>query len=199
MKKGFKKALETMDSYSLLKYKSKLIDVINLVHPSSKISKATVKYEEKDISTLDAIMRGYNVSANTWEVNQGNAGQIVAKAVKEGKITEEEAKVTLQKAKADNWKELLESRSLGILAGIRNIRNILLSKPDQNTLIEICALVSNPKLIREGMILPSQLDIANDIIMSEFNTPASRTISQALAKGYELAVPNLALALPGNN
>ena len=199
MKKGFKSVLESLDSYSLLKYKSKLIDIINLVHPSPKLSTAKIEYNGEQVSTIDAIMKGYNVSANTWEVNQGEAGQIVAKAVKEGKLTDEEAKVTLTQAKADNWKELLDTNKLGILAALRNLRNVLINNPDSSTINKLCDLVSNPTLIREGKIMPYQLDLANEIMLSEFSTSYSRQISQALAKGYELAIPNLKELLPGNN
>ena len=199
MKKGFKSVLESLDSYSLLKYKSKLIDIINLVHPSPKLSTAKIEYNGEQVSTIDAIMKGYNVSANTWEVNQGEAGQIVAKAVKEGKLTEEEAKETLTQAKADNWKELLDTNKLGILAALRNLRNILINNPSQDTINKLCDLVSNPTLIKEGKIFPYQLDVANEIMLSEFSTSYSRQISQALAKGYELAIPNLKELLPGNN
>ena len=191
MKKGFKSALESLDTYSLLKYKSNLIDIINLVHPSPKLSRATVEYNGEKVSTIDAIMKGYNVSANTWEVNQGEAGQIVAKAVKEGKLTDKEAKETLTQAKADNWKELLDTNKLGILAALRNLRNVLLNNPESSTINKLCDLVSNPALIREGKIMPYQLDLANEIMITEFNSPYARQISQALAKGYELAIPNL--------
>lgn len=199
MKKGFKSALESLDTYSLLKYKSNLIDLINLVHPSPKLSRATVEYNGEKVSTIDAIMKGYNVSANTWEVNQGEAGQIVAKAVKEGKLTDEEAKETLTQAKADNWKELLDTNKLGILAALRNLRNVLLNNPESSTINKLCDLVSNPTLIREGKIMPYQLDLANEIMIAEFNSPYARQISQALAKGYELAVPNLSALIPGQN
>ena len=199
MKKGFKSALESLDTYSLLKYKSNLIDLINLVHPSPKLSKATVEYNGEKVSTIDAIMKGYNVSANTWEVNQGEAGQIVAKAVKEGKLTEEEAKETLTQAKADNWKELLDTNKLGILAALRNLRNVLLNNPESSTITKLCELVSNPTLIREGKIMPYQLDLANEIMIAEFNSPYARQISMALAKGYELAIPNLSALIPGQN
>lgn len=144
-------------------------------------------------------MKGYNVSANTWEVNQGEAGQIVAKAVKEGKLDDQEAKQVLTQAKADNWKELLDTNKLGILAALRNLRNILINNPSQDTINKLCDLVSNPTLIREGKIFPYQLDVANEIMLSEFSTSYSRQISQALAKGYELAIPNLKELLPGNN
>lgn len=199
MKKGFKDALETLDTYSLLKYKSKLFDVINLAHPSGARSGAVVEHEGKEVFTLDAIMRGYNVSANTWEVNQGKAGQIVAKAVKEGKISETEAKEILKEAKAENWKELLLDGNLGILACIRNLRNILKSSPDTETIDAVVKLVSDPKLIKKGKIMPYQIDIANEIMLSEFSTSDSRRISSALALGYELAIPNLATLLPGRN
>ena len=199
MKKGFKSALESLDTYSLLKYKSNLIDIINLVHPSPKLSKATVEYNGEKISTIDAIMKGYNVSANTWEVNQGEAGQIVAKAVKEGKLTDKEAKETLTQAKADNWKELLDTNKLGILAALRNLRNVLINNPESSTINKLCDLVSNPTLIREGKIMPYQLDLANEIMIAEFNSPYARQISQALAKGYELAIPNLSALIPGQN
>lgn len=199
MKKGFKSVLESLDSYSLLKYKSKLIDIINLVHPSPKLSTAKVEYNGEQVSTLDAIMKGYNVSANTWEVNQGNAGQIVAQAVREGKLDDKEAKEILSQAKADNWKELLDTNKLGILAALRNLRNILINNPSQDTINKLCDLVSNPTLIREGKIFPYQLDVANEVMLSEFSTPYSRQISMALAKGYELAIPNLKELLPGMN
>ena len=199
MKKGFKSALESLDTYSLLKYKSNLIDIINLVHPSPKLSRATVEYNGEKISTIDAIMKGYNVSANTWEVNQGEAGQIVAKAVKEGKLTDKEAKATLTQAKADNWKELLDTNKLGILAALRNLRNVLINNPESSTINKLCDLVSNPTLIREGKIMPYQLDLANEIMIAEFNSPYARQISQALAKGYELAIPNLSALIPGQN
>ena len=199
MKKGFKSALESLDTYSLLKYKSNLIDIINLVHPSPKLSRATVEYNGEKVSTIDAIMKGYNVSANTWEVNQGEAGQIVAKAVKEGKLTDKEAKETLTQVKADNWKELLDTNKLGILAALRNLRNVLLNNPESSTINKLCDLVSNPALIREGKIMPYQLDLANEIMIAEFNSPYARQISQALAKGYELAIPNLSALIPGQN
>ena len=199
MKKGFKSAIESYDSYQLLKYKSTLIDVINLVHPKPSESQATVKVEGEDVYTIDAIMRGMNVSADTWEVNQGEAGQIVAKAVKEGKIDVEEAKEVLTQAKADNWAELLDNNKLPILACLRNLRNILINNPTQDTVNKVCDLVSNPKLIKEGKIFPYQLDLANEIMLTEFSNSNARQISQALAKGYELAISNLKDLLPGNN
>jgi len=199
MKKGFASTLEKLDTYSLLKYKSSILDIFNLVHPNQKNSKATVEYEGKVVPTFEAIVKGYNVSADTWEVAQSEAGQIVAKAVKEGKLSEEKAKEVLTEAKAENWKGLLTENKLGILAAVRNIRNILTNNPDQITVEKLCSLLSDEVAIRNGKIMPYQLDLANEVLIAEFNDSNSRKVSQALLDGYQKAIPNLAELLTGNN
>lgn len=199
MKKGFKSAIENMDSYSLLKYKTPLIDVINLVHPTPSASKAYVVHNGERISVIDAIMKGLSVSADTWEVAQSDAGQEVAKAVKEGKIDKSDAEKILKEAKAENWGALLNEGKLGILAALRNIRNILKTDAKSSTIDALCALLSDAEAIRKGKIMPYQIDLANEVLMAEFSTSDARKISQALLKGYETAVPNLAEMLPGRN
>lgn len=197
MKKGFRSALESMDAYSLLKYKSSLIDVINLVHPSPKNAKATVEVNGERISVIDAIMKGLSVSADTWEVAQSDAGQEVAKAVKEGKIDKDEAEKILKEAKAENWDALLTEGKLGIMAALRNIRNILKTDAKSTTIDSLCLLLSDPEAIRKGKIMPYQMDLAHEVTISEFSNSDSRRIAQALLKGFEAAVPNLAEMLPG--
>jgi polyhydroxyalkanoate synthesis regulator phasin len=199
MKKGFATALEKLDTYSLLKYKSSILDLFNLVHPKQENSKATVEFEGKMVPTFEAIVKGYNVSADTWEVAQSDAGQVVAQAVREGKLSEEQAKEVLTEAKSENWKGLLTENKLGILAAIRNIRNILLNKPDSDTINKLCSLLSDEVAIRNGKVMPYQLDMANEVLYTEFNDNNSRQVSKALLEGYEKAIPNLAEILTGNN
>jgi hypothetical protein len=199
MKKGFKEVLEKLDSYSLLKYKNSLIDVINLVHPSPSASKSLSEVNGEKVSTLSAIMKGLSVSADTWEVAQSDAGQEVAKAVKEGKIDEAKAAEILKEAKAENWDALLTESKLGVLAAIRNIRNVLKTVNKQATVAKLCALLSDGEAIRKGKIMPYQIDLAHEVVNTEFSDTYSRSIAQALLKGYESAVPNLAEMLPGRN
>lgn len=199
MKKGFRTALESMDSYGLLKYKSSLIDVINLVHPSPKRNGASVEVNGERISVLDAIMKGLSVSADTWEVAQSDAGQEVAKAVKEGKIDENQAEKILKEAKAENWDALLSENKLGILAALRNIRNVLKTVSKADTIKKLCSLLSDGEIIRKGKVMPYQIDMAHEVTISEFGNADSRTIAQALLGGYEAAIPNLKEMLPGNN
>ena len=199
MKKGFAAAIEKMDAHLVLKYKKALIDVINLVHPDPKNSASLVEVNGEKVNVLDAVMKGLPVSADTWEVAQSDAGQEVAKAVKEGKIDKDQAKEILKEAKAENWGALLNEGKLGILAALRNIRNMMNTVSKGQTFDALCELVGNADAIRKGKIMPYQIDLANEVVTSEFNNFESRKISQALLKGYETSIPNLAEMLPGRN
>ena len=92
MKKAFKKAIEELDTYSLLKYKKDIIDVANLVHPNPNNSNATVEVDGEKIPTITAIMRGAKVSADTWETGLSDVGQVV----KEFDLSEEEKEQALK-------------------------------------------------------------------------------------------------------
>jgi len=199
MKKGFAAAIEKMDAYSILKYKKALVDVINLVHPNPNNSTAMVEHNGEKVNVIDAVIKGLPVSADTWEVAQSDAGQEVAKAVKEGKIDEAQAEKILKEAKAENWTALLTDGKLGILAALRNIRNVMKTVSDAKTYDLLCTLLSDGEAICKGKIMPYQIDMANEVINAEFSSPESRKISKALLKGYEMAVPNLAEMLPGRN
>lgn len=198
MKKGFKKVLETLDTYQLAKYKNTVIDIANLVHPKSSLSTAMITTSNGEkMRTLDALMQGITVSADTWEVAQSEAGQEVAKAVKEGKLSAEKAAEVLKEAKNDNWETLLLDGKLPILAALRNLRNMLKS-PRTSVIEAVCALVSDTKKIREGKVMPYQIDYAYEVVKMEFgSTYEGRTVMQALHTGYEYSVPNLASVMPG--
>ena len=201
MKKGFAKVLETSDTYVLAKYRKVAVDISNLAHPDPKNSQALVKVtvngEETEMKTLDALMKGIVVSADTWEVAQSEAGQEVAKAVREGKLTKDEAEKVLTEAKNENWNQLLKEGRLGILAALRNIRNILKGGNDEVVDL-LCQLLSNGELILKGKIMPYQIDTAYEVVQAEFKSHKSfHKISQALIDGYNKSVPNLKDALPG--
>ena len=197
MKKGFAAVLEALDTYQLAKYKDTVIDMANLTHPKSALSKAEIVVDGKKMKVIDALMKGITVSADTWEVANSEAGQEVAKAVKAGKLTKAEAEATLANAKNDNWEAMLTEGRLGILAAIRNIRSML-NSPRKEVVDALCKLVSNGQAIRNGKIMPYQIDYAYEVVKKEFSNSADgRRVMEALLKGYEYAVPNLAEALPG--
>lgn len=197
MKKGFKAVLEALDTFQLARYKDTVIDMSNLVHPNSALSKAEIVVDGKKMKVIDALMKGITVSADTWEVANSEAGQEVAKAVKAGKLTKAEAEVTLANAKNENWEALLKEGKLGILAAVRNVRSML-KTPKKEVIDALCALVSNGEKIRTGKVMPYQIDYAYEVVKQEFaSTSDGRRVMEALLKGYEYAIPNLAEALPG--
>lgn len=197
MKKGFASAIESLDTYQLAKYKKSIIDMSNLVHPNSTRSTATVTVDNKEMKTLDALMQGVTVSADTWEVANSEAGQLVAQAVKEGKLDKEEAQKVLADAKNDNWETLLKEGKLGILAALRNIRNML-KDPKPEVINALAELISNSTIIRKGMIMPYQMDLAFEIVKNEFHKSEYATlIKNALTTGLEYSIPNLASILTG--
>lgn len=198
MRVGFAHAIESFDTYKLAKYKKSIINIANLVHPNPSKSKATFETEAGEIvNTLNALMRGIAISADTWEVAQSDAGQQVAKAVKEGKLSKEEAKEVLAEAKADNWESLLREGKLGVLAALRNIRNIM-KNPREEIINAWCALVTNTEAIRKALILPIHFDLAYDVVNSEFaDYDYASNVKLALQKGYINSIPNLSQIFTG--
>lgn len=197
MKKGFASVLENADANLLAKYKSTVIDIANLVHPRSKVSTATVVVDGKEMKVLDALMKGITVTADTWESNNSEAGQIVAEAVRQGKMSKSEADKVLAEAKNDNWESLLNDGKLGVLAALRNIRNIM-KDPRKSVIDAWCKLITDDGKIRNSLIQPMQIDLAYETVMSEFSqADYSPKVQQALLDAYEKAIPNLAATLPG--
>lgn len=198
MKKGFKSVLEKASIYELAKYKKTTIDISNLTHPDIKKSRAVMKINGMDMNVIDALLKGITVSADTWEVANSEAGQVVAQAVKDGKLSTDAAEKVLTEAKNENWKALLEEGKLGILAAVRNIRNIL--KGNDDSVINLLAdLVKDGNKIRNGKIMPYQLEQAMTIVQNEFQDFNSRKLLKSLEQGMITALPNLKELLSGRN
>ena len=198
IRKGFAYNLENYDVYSLAKYKKSNVDIANLVHPNPNNSKATLTDDNGTVAkVLDLLMQDYPVTADTWEVAQSEAGQEVAKAVREGKLTQDEAEKVLKEAKADNWESLLREGKLGILAALRNIRNIM-KNPRKEIIDMWCSLISNQELIRKGLILPIHFDLAYDVIDREFKDyDYAHQVMSALQNAYIKSIPNLSSVFTG--
>lgn len=196
MKKGFASVLENASAYELAKYKKTTIDISNLTHPNIGSSKATVTIDGKEMNVIDALLKGMTISADTWETANSEAGQIVAQAVKEGKLTKEKAEKVLNEAKNDNWEGLLNEGKLGILAAVRNLRNIL--KGDRDSVIDkVAELVKDGAKIRQGKVMPYQLEQAMTIVQDTSSTAAGRKLVAALETGMITALPNLKELLTG--
>ncbi len=198
MKKGFASALLSAGAYELAKYSKTVIDITNLVHPDVSKSKATVILDGKEENVIDALMKGQTIPADTWERANSEAGQIVTEAVRTGKLSQEKAKEVLTQAKNDNWEDLLKEGKLGILAAVRNLRNIL-DGDSRNVIDLVCALVQDGEKIRNGKVMPYQLEFAMTAVQEsgKGKTAIGRQVLDALEKGMIAALPNLRTLLTG--
>jgi hypothetical protein len=226
IRKGFKEAIENSDTYTLAKYQMKgksvsLVDIVNLVHPHETPINGTVfvtqteylkavtgtKFE-KDIVTLDALENGnVGISAlkalvlgllhqfNTVEDKNTESGKTVAAKVKSGEITKEQAATELNDAKSENYKELIETKKIGYLALLRNVRNILKTN-DNDLLDKACELLVDEKFIKKSLVWPHQIDLAMEVMLTEFNGTQLAKVVKALNTAYELSIPNLAELMP---
>jgi len=192
IKKGFKSALEAADEYELAKYQASnrdlsLVDIVNLVHP---------KPSEKMVPVFAKLMKGELKQFNTVEDKNTKAGQEVAAKVKAGEITAEQATEVLNAAKEDNYAELIETRKIGYLALLRNLRNILKTGAKAEVIKGACELLTDKKLIKQSLVFPHQIDLALEIMLDEFGASTARPFISALNTAYELAIPNLTELFP---
>lgn len=196
IKKGFKAAIESADKYELAKYQAKgstisLVDIFNLVHPVPRN-----KEMQKVFSDL---MTGKLKQFNTVEDKNTKTGQEVAAKVKSGQITKEQAAVVLQEAKEDNYAELIQTRKIGYLALLRNLRNILKNTNNSNLIDQACNLLTDQNLILKSLVFPHQIDIALEIMLTEFKPSQMSKFVKALNTAYELSIPNLTQLFTNGN
>ena len=72
------------------------------------------------------------------------------------------------------------------------------SNANSDTVNMLCNLIGDGNKIRNGLIMPYQIDTAYEVVREEVGSSyEQRDILTALLKGYEAAVPNLKAALPG--
>jgi hypothetical protein len=222
IKKGFRDAIENADAYALAKYQMKgksvsLVDIVNLVHPKETAVNGTIevsmanyvkavkgtKFEKEavpagdtiKIPALKALVLGILKQFNTVEDKNTEAGKKVAEAVKTGEITKDEAKVQLNEAKTENYKGLIETKKIGYLALLRNVRNILKTE-DSDLLDKACELLIDQKFIVKSLVWPHQIDLALEVMLMEFSGRPLQRVAKALGTAYERSIPNLRELLP---
>jgi 60 kDa SS-A/Ro ribonucleoprotein len=188
IKRGFKIALESADTYELAKYQGKgktikMVDLVNLVHP---------KPSEKMAETFKKLMKGELKQFNTAEDKNTKSGQEVSNRLKSGVITKDQAIVELNEAKSENWTQLIKDGTIGYLALLRNLRNIAMESTDA-VFVEALNMLTNPEKIRQSLVFPHQLDLAFEVLINENTFPENRRVRLLIAvdKAYELSISNL--------
>ena len=173
MKKGLAKAFDKFDRYALAKYRGegkgfKLVDVVNLVHPTPV---------EKNADAIMALVKGELKSFDTWETELSKVGQIA---------TTEEEKADFKK---DVWVKLIREKKLGYFALLRNLRNIIEQAPE--IINEALETLTNEDIIKKSLVLPFRFLTAFEEIQKLTDGKIVRTVLMALNKAVDIAVSNV--------
>lgn len=132
MKKGFAKAFDKFDGYQLAKYRGekkavKLVDLVNLIHPTPTQGNA---------KALQDLVDGKLRNTQTWEA----------------KLTETGKDAGTSKRAA--WEDLILQEKLGYMALLRNLRNILQANISNRALDKALAYLTNPKAVANSKQFP---------------------------------------------
>lgn len=208
--------------YQMKNNEVSLVDIVNAVHPAQtkrhgfikvsvedlkKALKGTKFEKEYDFSQLGpgedtieipalrALVLGILKQFNTVEDKNTEAGKEVSDLVKSGEVTKAEAEKILVEKKSENYEELIKTKKIGYLALLRNVRNII--KTGKSTLLDqACELLVNAEFIRKSLVWPHQIDLALEVMLTEFSGSQLSKVAKALGEAYELSIPNLEKLLP---
>jgi len=173
LKKGFAKAFDKFDAYQLAKYKGenkdvKLVDVVNLVHPIPT---------KRNEDALNSLVNGQLKNTKTWESMLTKAGQ------------EAKSEDDLTQLKSDAWKQLIESKTLGYFALLRNLRNIITQAPE--TIDLACEMLVDTNMISKSKVLPFRFTTAYEEINKLSQDSTTRKVIMALDQALNISAMNV--------
>jgi len=175
IKIGLANALKSFDEYQLAKYSRptdiKLRDVLFLTHPKPDNDEQKMLFEKLANGTLEV--------PYTWETELSALGQ--------QSFESDEAKQAAFKAK---WEELIDSRKVGYMAMMRNLRNILQARVSSEHITRAAEYLSNEKAVLNSKQLPFRFYAAYAEI-DEVPGFDSRTLMDALEDAVKLSAQNV--------
>ncbi|MNK38075.1 TROVE domain protein [compost metagenome] len=139
IQKGLGASFNNFDEYQFAKYNRnadvKLKDALFLVHPKAKDADQQLIFNK---IASDSLSTPY-----TWETELSALGK--------NRFINESARAL---AFTRKWEEMIESKKIGYMALLRNLRNILEANVSGNHIEMICAYLSNEKAVLSSKQLP---------------------------------------------
>ena len=173
LKAGLRDRMSAFDEYQFAKYNRdglvKLKDVLFLTHPKNK-EKQELFNKIKD----DSLEVPY-----TWETVLAKVGQVEYK--------DEEEK---QKAFTKAWEELIDSKKLGYMALMRNLRNILEAKVSVEHIEKVSKYLSNKDAVIKSKQFPFRFLSAYYQIQNVSSADTS-ILLEALEKAVIISAENI--------
>lgn len=139
VQKGLAAAFNNFDEYQFAKYNRntdvKLRDALFLVHPKAK--------DESQQAILDGIVSNTLATPYTWEKELSQAGQ-------QKYASQSEKALAMTRI----WEELIDSRKLGYMATLRNLRNMLDANVSPGHVRKLCVFLTDEKAVAHSKQLP---------------------------------------------
>ena len=137
---GLQRAFNRFDEYQFAKYdrdnlEVKLRDALFLVHPKAK--------DENQQALFDKIVNRSLETPYTWETELSALGQ-------QHFESDEQKKDSFR----DKWEELIDSRKLGYMAMMRNLRNMLQSSVSLPQMLDVARRLSDAESVAKSKQLP---------------------------------------------
>lgn len=183
---GLQDSFNRFDEYQFAKYNRdteiKLRDALFLVHPKAK--------DESQQTLFNKIINNELEIPYTWETELSALGQISF-----------ESKEEKNKAICAKWEELIDSKKIGYMALMRNLRNILNAKVSTEYITKVCETLSDAENVRRSKQLPFRFLAAYREIAKVKSAYAGRVLDaleQAVsvsAEGIKGFAPNISVAI----
>ena len=173
LKKGFATAFDKFDDYQISKYKMsnkevKLVDVVNIVHPIPT---------DRNREALNLLINDKLKNTETWEAKLSVVGQTA------------ENEEDLSKMKSDVWGELISTKKLGLMAMLKNLRNIINDSP--NSIPLVCESLKNEKFIKNSKVLPFRFATAYEEISKLESSKEVRDVLIAISSAMDISCKNI--------
>lgn len=174
---GLKESFNRFDEYQFAKYDRqgqavRLRDALFLVHPKAK--------DEAQQALFDKIAAGTLETPYTWETELSALGQQAFRSPIEKEI-----------AFRAKWEELIDSRKLGYMAMLRNLRNILEVGVSAGHIANVCAFLSDSEQVRRSRQFPFRF-LSAYIETANIHSVHTASVLTALEKAAEAAAENIA-------
>lgn len=175
IQKGLAKSFNHFDEYQFAKYNREaevsLRDALFLVHPKAK--------DEHQQLLFNKIANEELAVPYTWETRFSELGK--------QKFENDNEK---QAAKRKEWEALIDSKQVGYMAMMRNLRNIILAEVSVEHMIKVCAFLSNEENVANAKQLPFRFLAAYREIKI-LNSDVVSMVLDALEKALSYSVKNV--------
>jgi len=174
LRRAFKGRLEKSTAYELKKYESKnnsvkLRDVVKLSRPNPELTGDPDLFKKVIESRLPKIQ-------TVQTVNAESTGE----------------------SRAENYKQMLQENKLGYMAALKNIRNIIQSGADSETIDSLCELLRNERACLKSKCLPFRyVDAYNEIKLLKIDSFLIKKLSLAIEEGFKISSRNIGIAEDG--